>query len=930
MDLFLKQREVSGDSLYNFLSQRDKRKYLIDTTDLPKFWELYNQSSGLSISVRPRKFGMARLDIDVKLPKDYSSERLISPKDITDTIDIFNIVLSRHIPKLKPENLTAVVYTKPQTKGSDFIKEGVHIEYPFCLIKKEDFKLVILPAFLKEASGLFTRYNSKDIFDIHASGSNPWLLYGSIKEDGKLPYQISSVIDSELNEVEFKFGNETVSTETQFEFGTTFNPQILDISNETQKLKFLFETNQVVDIPSFQLPQLKKWTEEMNNCPEDRLKTIRELLLFLSPDRASSYQSWYAVGNAIANETGKSLDGLELFLEFSARASNFDKVSCIALYQKNKGKATLGTIRHYAKIDDADRYQKYYAGKMSKSLIGSIKRNGQLTNVACAEALHAKYNKDYVYDKGEFYQFVDHHWKRESKESTELYHKISELKVHILEELKKLREQIAKLMEEEDEDSEDEEESKQNKKQQKELEKERLVLLKEKNKLEDTPFRKKIIQECMVYFKDSEFVEKLNQNPKLLGFENGVYDLTTNSFRDGQPEDYITFRMGVPFTSVSIPTTKAKVMKYFGEVFQEEELKRYVLTYLGTLLEGYNTHKGLHYFTGSGNNSKSVLIGILSKLFGDYAGTLPTSVFSGKRTQSSACSPELVMAVLKRFVVCQEASKREEFNEGLMKELSGNDEIYIRGLYKDGKKIRPQFKLIFPQNNIPNLINSDKAVWKRIRIIPFNTEFTLNPTKENQIQIDESFSFDTEMIQELLLILIENHKTYQNYVPEIVLQATQKAKMMNDSILLFTKSCLNNDGISKVSLAETFDEYKMWFEKEHQKKCDVKKLEFIEKIKECLEVEKNYIKGYSLLNSDEQSELIELEVEDQDYVKLRSELSKVNPSDSFIRQKKVLELFGFHPDLNSKITKYIKKNPAVVSGIKIEFDSSHGNKWYIK
>ena len=36
-------------------------------------------------------------------------------------------------------------------------------------------------------------------------------------------------------------------------------------------------------------------------------------------------------------------------------------------------------------------------------------------------------------------------------------------------------------------------------------------------------------------------MEKLDRAPDLLGFEDGVYDLRSHQFRDGRPDDFVSF-----------------------------------------------------------------------------------------------------------------------------------------------------------------------------------------------------------------------------------------------------------------------------------------------------------------------------------------------------------------------------------------------------
>lgn len=65
--------------------------------------------------------------------------------------------------------------------------------------------------------------------------------------------------------------------------------------------------------------------------------------------------------------------------------------------------------------------------------------------------------------------------------------------------------------------------------------------------IQDYAFKEKIIKECRVMFYDSHFIDRLDTNPDLVGYENGVYNRKTGEFRDGQPDDYISLTTGVNY-----------------------------------------------------------------------------------------------------------------------------------------------------------------------------------------------------------------------------------------------------------------------------------------------------------------------------------------------------------------------------------------------
>ena len=66
--------------------------------------------------------------------------------------------------------------------------------------------------------------------------------------------------------------------------------------------------------------------------------------------------------------------------------------------------------------------------------------------------------------------------------------------------------------------------------------------------LKDSGYKDKIMKESKEYFYDATFMDKLNANKSLLGFENGVYDLKGDLFRDGNPEDYCSFSTGIYYS----------------------------------------------------------------------------------------------------------------------------------------------------------------------------------------------------------------------------------------------------------------------------------------------------------------------------------------------------------------------------------------------
>ena len=69
----------------------------------------------------------------------------------------------------------------------------------------------------------------------------------------------------------------------------------------------------------------------------------------------------------------------------------------------------------------------------------------------------------------------------------------------------------------------------------------------------------------------------------------------------------------------------------------------------------------------------------------------------------------------KRFVFIREPDVNETLNVGEMKEITGNDKIQARGLYKEPFEFTPQFKLCLCVIKLPNIPSNDDGTWRRLR-----------------------------------------------------------------------------------------------------------------------------------------------------------------------------------------------------------------------
>ena len=219
------------------------------------------------------------------------------------------------------------------------------------------------------------------------------------------------------------------------------------------------------------------------------------------------------------------------------------------------------------------------------------------------------------------------------------------------------------------------------------------ALMKIVNSLKSAPYKNNVMKECMEVFYDGCFLKKLNKNPYLVGFRNGVYDTRTHTFREGSPDDYLSLQMAVNYKRFGEESIEMMQVKDFvTKVFPDTSVREYFIDTSSDVFVGGNQNKIVQVWSGEGDNAKSITQILFEKMLGEYSIKLPTALIVGKRTQSSAACPELVRAGNGvRFAVLQEPDQKDVINIGILKELSGNDTFFARGLFKEGGEITPMF-----------------------------------------------------------------------------------------------------------------------------------------------------------------------------------------------------------------------------------------------
>ena len=289
---------------------------------------------------------------------------------------------------------------------------------------------------------------------------------------------------------------------------------------------------------------------------------------------------------------------------------------------------------------------------------------------------------------------------------------------------------------------------------------------------------------------DPKFNKRLNSKKHLVPFTNGAFNLQTQIFGESKREDYITLTTGYDLdTSVRNEET----VTFINRVLPEPSVRDYVMKKFAECLNGDIPNTNFLMFIGNGANGKSQLLNLMRETMGEFAEKVEVTLLTRKRSDANGVSPEKAKMRNKRFVYLSEPEDKERINIGLLKELTGSEEIVSRGLYQESVTFRMEAKLFLACNELPDIKGEDNALWRRIKVVNFPSRFVDNPSGQNEYAIDTSIVTkireDVTWRQTFMNLLLEY---YDRVIPEpeAVRIRTGEYRSGNDIVMEFvTEYC---------------------------------------------------------------------------------------------------------------------------------------------
>ena len=316
---------------------------------------------------------------------------------------------------------------------------------------------------------------------------------------------------------------------------------------------------------------------------------------------------------------------------------------------------------------------------------------------------------------------------------------------------------------------------------------------------------------------DVEFEAKLNRVKNLLPIRNNqVIDLKTLKVRKRTQEDLFSFEIDVDF--IESPEQLNHATKFFSELMKgNQEVTQYLQKVLGYCLTGETDQRSIFIAWGKGSNGKSTMMDLMKSVMGKFYVPVDKKVFIKDNSSGGSHTAHLIPLINARCAVYSETEDGDKLNAGLIKSLTGGDEISARQLYGTQFSFRPVAKYVILTNEKVEININDDAMVDRFVYLPFEARFVDNP-KNGEFKRDVNFieSLKSKYLDEIFSWLCIGAYQYYSlnggkiHVPDVLRAKTNEYISELDTTSQFVEEKCETREDGKVNRSTLYNTYREW------------------------------------------------------------------------------------------------------------------------
>lgn len=240
--------------------------------------------------------------------------------------------------------------------------------------------------------------------------------------------------------------------------------------------------------------------------------------------------------------------------------------------------------------------------------------------------------------------------------------------------------------------------------------------------INDTTWKNKTMQELQATIRE-DFVnwdspdirETVTTNDGVIDFSKGIIQ-SRKGLRSEFRLRFVDYKTDEILNSEH-PTYYIDFMK---DIFPEDDTFKMALQAVSLCITGNSEKRIFQLWEGDGFNGKSTLIDIIKKVLQGKTNTYdPKLLMPEKYSKRMGVTPELYAFRGSYAAVGTEVDQGGEFSMGIIKNLTGGDDITANPKFKDQVEFSATWQLILAVNDLPRFNALDGAFIDRLLILPF-------------------------------------------------------------------------------------------------------------------------------------------------------------------------------------------------------------------
>ena len=297
--------------------------------------------------------------------------------------------------------------------------------------------------------------------------------------------------------------------------------------------------------------------------------------------------------------------------------------------------------------------------------------------------------------------------------------------------------------------------------------------------------------------------QQLDADPWLFNCQNGTIDLHARSLRPHDRADLATMLAPVTY---DLNATCPRWLAFLDRIMKGNAgLIGFLQRAIGYSLTGDVSEQVLFFQHGAGANGKSTLAETMLALLGDYGKQAAPGLLTVKRGERHPT--ELADLAGARFVASVEVDEGRRLAEARVKWLTGGDRVKARHMREDFFEFQPVHKLWLSANHRPTVMGTDHAVWRRLRLIPFNVTI---PDGEQDRHLPDKLKAELSGILNWALAGCIEWQKRGLEPPTEVVTATDAYRVEQDILGAFIDDCCTTDSEQKITAKALYMLYTKW------------------------------------------------------------------------------------------------------------------------